>query len=302
MATFNEFYLTSYVRIDSTNKSIRVTKNNATSTITLTEGVYWGGFGEGNPLGALDSASFNQADGTAYGRSFFEAFTADIGFDTVLETTANPVAGPTTLATGHVWILGLHANDQIDWDHAGTTVKREWFGVNANSSTSSLNTSYVNISQFSSSLAFVGAEGIIDDRPSAKYSESNLEADSGRTQHQYYGKRIKRFLDFRVQGIPRQVGSGAAGVDTGYHTLRRFVQGVHENGAGRRVVYIPDIGSGQSTWKTYSADVDNDNTYILGVEDFVIDVSEALDWDEPQEFANYNKTWRKSFLVKDYVA
>mgnify|MGYP001605020451 FL=1 len=153
MAITHHAALIALVRLTSTNKSLRIKQGGVDSTVTFPEGVYWLGLnGDAN---APDDSTI--IPGVT---SLLEQWTATTGIGRLrLQYLDQPDADVTDAATGHVWCEAQAAADKVYWANAATTVDPAWFGQvksgNAYADTTFAGTTAVDISQASSSLAWV---------------------------------------------------------------------------------------------------------------------------------------------------
>lgn len=291
------FAFLSYVRIDANNKSFVYYDGSGTTqrTVTLTEGVYPFGFGQSNPDGAADSTSFGVTSFLEHLQTQVQAAHANLSaveFGLQTEYTNSEF---TASATGHVWVKPAHADDEIRWSVG--TVHRAWFGIAPGTSTSALTTggTWEDISDFASSLAFVGQRSIHDDRPRRTIRGSGRKADSGKAWWQHHGKDTGFFLGCRVYGIPR------ADEDSEYHSLRRWIEQLHEAQASRRFYYVPDLSP--SVFGTaYDIDGTTD-AKRYGYSLLQLDPTEpTLEWDDEPMTPGVAQHWLKRFKVQDYVS
>ena len=108
--------LTGFVRIDATNKVLRVRDGGGDTDRTLTEGVYWVGLN-----GAAGTTPAADASMVTAATSLMTHISSVTGWDWVVEHPyQDALTSPT--ASGHVHVRSGDAADVIYWGHASTTV------------------------------------------------------------------------------------------------------------------------------------------------------------------------------------
>jgi len=277
--------LNSWVRIDSTNKTMRISDNGADETITLTEGEYWLGFGSHD--GNADSVTTGSTSLLEHIESLCPAnWFWRLEFPDVDDLT-------TPTATGHVWLRTPNAaNDAILWGNAATTVDKTWFGLPGTYSstwTTGAAATYEDLSQFSSSLAFVSGVQVREDRDAVEPIESAREAGDGTTYSTYYGRTDGLELQFRLTGLFRD------DLDVSYHSMRRWLM-QYQARRGIGFYYFPDTSVGSMA----AYDVDGAEGARYGFERYCVRAGVPLTWRPLRTTQVYAKEHTQEYLVKKY--
>lgn len=288
------FMLSAFVRIDSTNNSLRVDDGGTLRTFDLTHGVYTLGFGDSSPNSSTDSLSYGftsllqqmQVD-FAISSKFTPA--AALNWNWALQTGYNGSSGIAASATGHVWVQPGNATDQILFSSDETTMSPEWFGIgvdlNGYNNYSFSSTNYEDISDFSSALAVVGTRTMGAEGLSEEPKDRGFVADDGTTYWEYLSDDLDslRELIINGSGLPRDTPN------SDHHTFRRFMRRLRLNQAGRKFYYFPDLSV--LDWAKW----DPNSTVSerrWGQQLFSLDPRQPVAFRDPKRFQTYNQEWQ----------
>lgn len=292
----NPFCLHGYGRIVAgVNDQIMMLDGNTSTQqlVTVPAGVY--------PLGFGAAAPDSSGDDTNYGLvslldTLAAAILSGVGFtwDVALQTEYNGGTGIASSPTGHIWINNNHADDEIQWTDPATNFPPAWLGSRGDADFLFANNSaYEDISDFSSSLAFVSPYSIHRGEPKNQFVSSHLECGDGSEQSFIFDTHRGQRLGVKVRGVP------TLDADNGYNNLRRFVETVKMGGARRRFLFFQDLSL--LSWNAYDPDgaaaADR-----LGQRDLRLTEQIPVQWNDPPAIDGYMDLWLKEFIVKEYVA
>ena len=296
----------SFVRITSANKSIRIQDNGLGKTLTIAEGVYLIGLGEHD--GDLDDTWWGTV---SLLQAIRNAAVADFGasdFDLRVEHEyAEPSAsfGGSPTQTGHVWAKGSASGDKIFWGNAATTMDLLWFG-RVSTSTSTIGTSYADVSNVSSSLVFTPPNKARSDKPIVNPMGVAFSPDSGNMTKGYYGAIHQREVIWRLNGMPRfaEAGSSNTYSDDSLNNYRRWIEYLNLSGAGGRFLFIPAAGDNDVG---FSVDTDWDRDgqifQMWGRQVFTLLNDGGLqDVDLQPTFDGYWQYWNTALLCQTVTA
>ena len=286
--------MSGFVRIDATNKVLRIKVGGSDSDVTLTEGVYW--------MGVNGSAGTSPAtDGTMVTdyASLLTALSSGTGWDWVVDhPTQDALASPS--ASGHVYVQTGDATDAIYWGHANTTVDPRWFGVastnNAFATYSFTGTNYEDVSDFSSALTYIsdplGAGGtkLEVDTEQETVLEVATQTGNGRVYSAYFASLSERLLRWRIYGLDRVL-------DNQRTTMRLFL---HYQRQWRSLGFILFTDLSLS-YAAIRVPEDTQEARRFGFDRYVFSPSESLDWAPTDTFQGYANITTREMRVTRYT-
>lgn len=290
----NPFCLHGYGRIVTGVNDTLVVYDGSSATqfdVVIPAGVY--------PLGFGAAAPDSSGDDTNYGlSSLLDELVTQIAvafgtWDFALQTEYNGGTGIAASPTGHIWINNAHVDDEIRWTDGDCNFPPAWLGSRGDADFLFADTNYEDVSDFSSSLAFVSSYSIHRGEPRNQFVSSHLECGDGSEQSFIFDTHRGQRLGVKVRGVP------TLDADNGYNSLRRFVETVKMGGARRRFLFFQDLSL--LSWNTYDPDgaaaADR-----LGQRDLRLTEQIPVQWNDPPAVDGYMDLWLKEFIVKEYVA
>jgi hypothetical protein len=255
---------------------------------------------------------WNQYDIVVFGReTLLGALTtalsesANNGVFLSLETGMSRPLG-TGSPTGKIRGWANRTNFALKWAHASTTVDPAWFGIARTAgtypdSTFGVSSPPVVISQMSSTLALVGQRVLGAEPQYESFKEVGVRAGDGSSSWKTFGDGVDEISKFvvNVAGLPRD------GVDSGFHSLRRWYRQLRFARARRRFIYFPDLGQ-FNAWtpafefpKAWDPD-DTAKDRRWGWRDMALNPLELPAFEDVRRWASSNREWRLELPVVSF--
>lgn len=281
----DKFQLHSWVRIDSTNKNVVIDIGAGDVTRSLTEGLYWFGFGGESNGGSTDESVW------AADKSLLDEW-----WDQIPEIGLSLDYEAGTGEQGHLINTTGTSGHDIRWtqmtDPDGGFVDPAWFGATTDNDFTSTGGGADDVSVFPSTLCFVGHRTIMSELLTQMPLERGSVTDSGRAYWEHFAEHTMRSLRLAATGLPR------ATPDNTMNALRRWLKTLRLARKARRFYYWSDVVKGMGgTWSEDA--VDEADRY--GLEDLQLDPRRPVHWDGQRRYNEWNQEWALELPVKEYV-